>query len=125
MPGLPFSANGHADCALGSDGDCAVSRLAVDEGAARRRDALCEKRLVRGTSSVVRHLFTDDKQERDRKTRVSQSFGRTDHSGRNPLRIAGPAPSNEFAIDARRDVWGHRIQMRRQRDERLIDDRGE
>ena len=67
--GLPCGADDDANRALGADGERALRRLAVDEHAARRRDRLRGERLVRRVRAVVRHLFADDEQQRDRERR--------------------------------------------------------
>jgi hypothetical protein len=61
---LPYGSHDDADGTLGSNGERALRRLAVDDDAICPRHHAGGKRFVRRVGAIVGHLFADDEQQR-------------------------------------------------------------
>ncbi len=69
--------------------------------------------LVGNLGARAGHLFIDRKQQSDPGFAIRpQLFGRRDLGSDNSLRIAGPAPVNEFVVFARSDMRRHGVHVR-------------
>jgi hypothetical protein len=104
-------AHGDAQRALGAARQLALGGLAVDEPAARGRQVVGRARAVGAL------LLADDEQEVDALLAgAREAVGRAQHGGRDPLRVRAPAAVQAVALQARRVVRRHRVEVRGERD---------
>ena len=108
-----------AHCALRPQGELPLGWLATDEYPARARA------LVRRVRTVVRDLLAHQKEQCHRNIALAQLLRREDHRRRDALRVARAAAPQRVTIDARRKIRRHRVEMCRQRHERLVHARRE
>src|SRR6185503_20358825 len=111
MRGAAGGAHDDAERSLRSARELAFGRFAVDEEFARRLET------IRGARTVGAFLFPDDKQEIDALfAGLRQVVGGNEHGGGDALRIACAATVEAIAVESRRDVGWHRVEVRRERD---------
>ena len=113
MGGAPLRADQGAHRPLGPDGEGALGGFAIDENARRRGARIGRVR------PVVRRFLADDQEQGHRDVAIAQPVRGEDHGGSDPLGVAGATPVQRVTVEAGRHVRWHRIEVRRQRHERI------